>query len=136
MKRYTLFSILVLAVAMTMAWQGLLPQAGYGRDGGGTHPVLRRGWVDQIDAGTLVIDDMSYRTTKKTRYYGRNGKECGLSAFRVGQFVGFLSEQSLLTDVYLLKPGKEDMRTEVRTPSRAKQPKNTEIILQDGVWRN
>ncbi|HEB50691.1 MAG TPA: hypothetical protein ENI89_08790 [Desulfobulbus sp.] len=136
MKRYASFSILILAAVITIAWQGLLPQSGYGRDAGGTHPVLMKGWIDQVGTGTLVIDDMPYRDTSETRYFDGNGKESGPSILRVGQFVGFLAENSVLTEVHVLKPSEEDMRPEVKAPSRSNPGENSQIILEDGVWRN
>lgn len=136
MKKFTLFPVLVLVVVTTIALQGVLPQVGYGKEGGGTHPVLRKGWIDQLGAGSVVIDDMPYRTAAGTRYFDRNGRPSGPSVLRSGQFIGFLAENGLLTDIYLLEPGPDDMRPEVKTSSRTAPEPSSEIILEDGVWRN
>jgi len=139
MRNPTMFPILILVTVMILAWQGLSPQAGYGRDGGGTHVALRKGWVDQFEGGKLVIDDMSYTVSAKTRYFDKNGNPISRPSLRPGQFVGFVCENnSVLNDLYILEPGTGDLRPKIETTSRPEpEPRdNSGIRFENGVWRN
>ncbi len=98
---------------------------------------IRNGWVNRVDTGTIIIDDMKLRLSPATRYFDLNKKYINKSSVHPGQFVGFLQKNGLITQLYLMKPGIDDRLPGAAAPARPERHgRPSHLIKEGGVWKN
>ena len=98
---------------------------------------IRKGWVDRIDKDNIIIDDMRLRLSPTTRYFDLHKKNIAKSSIHQGQFIGFLQENGLITELYLMKPGIADQLPGAAPPTRPEgQGRPSHLTKEGGVWKN
>lgn len=101
----------------------------------------RQGTIDQIiperdGSAIILINDTPHRATSATKYITSYNSSSSLSAFAVGQFIGFYHIDSLITKMWPEKDPEETTTKTAVPPSPKVAPGDTGIIKDNGVWKN
>lgn len=108
---------------------------------------MMEGKINSFDGeDTIVISDMTYHFSKRTRFYNKSGRYVPVSRLKVNDYVVFLSVDYVLEEVRQmdlkdveaarqlhLQVGSEKEEGAVSEQNNGSQ---TPIRIEDGVWKN
>jgi len=106
--------------------------------------IQSKGTVNQINETRIIIDDQEFSLSPNTQYLKNNGKKTGRNFFTKGTVVFYVRNRlGQLLSLYEDKGGEQRVKSEntqqnkrEKNTANKRKNKNSEIILDNGVWRN
>lgn len=108
---------------------------------------MMEGMINSFDGeDTIVISDMTFHFSKRTRFYNKSGTYVPVSSLKVNEYVVFLSVDGKLKEVRQMDP--KDVEAARQLPLQVGSDKEegavsgqsngpkTSIRIEDGVWKN
>ncbi len=98
--------------------------------------AMRKGTIINMDQNQIVIDDMTYNLSSKTKVY-RLGKGTGsLSQIKTGAYIGYENSIDFLSFVYIIDNGKNKASSLRQNQSNTGNKPKSNIRFKDGIWKN
>ena len=112
-------------------------ETGLSQEGEETREMMP-GVINSFDSkDTIVISDMTFHFSKRTRFYNKYGTHIPGSRLKVNDYVVFFSVDGNLEEVRQMDP--KDVQTGQQLPLQATEQnngRNKPVHLEDGVWKN